>query len=752
MDAPVEIGLSAGLLAGAFPFHFVVDRSLVFVQTGAVLERVVGGLKGGQFGDRLKVVAPDVLPEFEAMREHSQSLFVYEVSPVRLILKGQMLYQADRDVLIFLGSPWITDAKRLMEFGLSMRDFAIHDPVTDFLFLLQSKNTALADAKSLAKKLMDKKASLRASRQTYRNLVEQLREVIFQTDREGACVYVNPAWTKITGFAEHETLGRKFADFVLPDSDEDGVETPVPPPLSAGLDWQSTLRCRTRASLPRVMEAYARPALDEQGVASGMAVTLHDITERRLAETALIASRQELERRVQERTVELMAANTLLKLEIEERERAERALQDERGTLAARVEERTSELAAVNAELARASRLKDEFLANMSHELRTPLNAILGLSESLLEQSYGPLNERQTTFLQNIEESGRHLLALINDILDLSKIESGKLEFDLQAVAPGEVCEASCRLVRQAALRKQQKLVMTVEPGAPEVLADERRLKQILVNLLSNAVKFTPERGSIGLEVGWDRARGALRFTVWDTGIGISPAGLQMLFKPFVQLDGGFARRHEGTGLGLALVYRLTETQKGSITVESTVGAGSRFTVTLPARETATPAEQASQPPPAPAVAPAIAPLPGQGFTLLVAEDNDLNIKVLRPYLQNLGYRVELARDGVEAVDAATRTKPDLILMDVQMPRMDGLEATRRLRATPGLATVPIIALTALAMPGDQERCLAAGMNEYVSKPFRLHLLAEAITRLLKPVPHRARLKTINTCLPKPRY
>lgn len=255
----------------------------------------------------------------------------------------------------------------------------------------------------------------------------------------------------------------------------------------------------------------------------------------------------------------------------------------ERGSLAQRVAERTAELSAANAELAQAARLKDEFLANMSHELRTPLNAILGLSEGLQEQLYGPLNEKQLKYLQTIEESGRHLLALINDILDLSKIGAGKLILQLEPVLISQVCHTSLRLISQNAQAKnlQVEFESNVDPAAV-ILADERRLKQILVNLLSNAVKFTPTGGTIGLKVQDDRTRPALLFTVWDTGIGIAPEALARLFKPFVQLDSSLARRYEGTGLGLSLVARLTQMHGGEVTVQSEPGQGSRFTVSLP--------------------------------------------------------------------------------------------------------------------------------------------------------------------------
>lgn len=268
--------------------------------------------------------------------------------------------------------------------------------------------------------------------------------------------------------------------------------------------------------------------------------------------------------------------------ELGERKQAEAALENERALLAQRVDARTADLNAANTELARVARLKDEFLASMSHELRTPLNSVLGRSEALLEGVFGPLNKKQIESIHGIEESGRHLLELINDILDLSKIESGKLSLEVGRVSVEQLCALSVRMVAQAAHQKQVKLLTTIDNSVEMIEGDERRLKQILVNLLSNAVKFTPSGGKIGLEVLGDEAHHTVAFTVWDTGIGIAEHDLQRLFKPFVQIDSSLTRKYAGTGLGLSLVKTLAEAHHGSVAVQTAPDQGSRFTVTLP--------------------------------------------------------------------------------------------------------------------------------------------------------------------------
>ncbi|WP_224370223.1 hybrid sensor histidine kinase/response regulator [Hyalangium versicolor] len=380
--------------------------------------------------------------------------------------------------------------------------------------------------------------------------------------------------------------------------------------------------------------------------------------------------------------------------------------------------EAAQEVLRENQRLERLARLKDEFLANMSHELRTPLNAVLGQSEAMADGIFGPVTEEQRAALKTIEESGEHLLSLINDVLDISKSSVGHLEVALEVVTVDEVCQESLRLVREQARRKGITVAYSSDAAGTCVWADRRRWRQVLLNLLSNAQKFTPEGGRIGLEV-TARSGGEVAFTVWDTGPGIAEADRQRIFEPFVQLDVGLNRRHEGTGLGLALVHRLVELHHGRLELESELGKGSRFTVVLPVREPE--AAEALLPPVAAPRAPAPRrPATSLDCTVLIADDNEANTQHLEDYLEAYGCRVVIARDGEEALRLCREVNPTVVLMDIQMPRMSGLEAIQRLRAEPAIAHLPVVALTALAMPGDRERCLSAGANDYLSKPVRL--------------------------------
>ncbi|MBI4861364.1 MAG: PAS domain S-box protein [Candidatus Riflebacteria bacterium] len=381
-----------------------------------------------------------------------------------------------------------------------------------------------------------------------------------------------------------------------------------------------------------------------------------------------------------------------------------------------------------------ANQAKSGFLASMSHELRTPLTSILAFSEALQDMVYGPLTESQTRALRSIAVSGRHLLDLINDILDVSKIEAGRLELDVRRCSVPEICQAAVQLIAGMAGSKSQSLEFSISPESLALMADPRRLKQMLVNLLGNAVKFTPTGGRLGLEVRCDPEVGAIRFVVWDTGIGMNDSDLTRLFKPFVQIDSALSRRFSGSGLGLALVQRLAELHGGSISVESTPGQGSRFMLLLPwnPMPAVAPVSPETEPGPRPA-ADLAAPKAGAAASILLADDDPAVSTALCDGLEARGYAVTLACDGQEAVEKFKELRPDLVVMDIHMPVLDGLDAIRLMRsdADPVLRTVPIVALTALAMPGDRERIMAAGATDCRTKPVRIRSLVETIEHWL---------------------
>ena len=319
------------------------------------------------------------------------------------------------------------------------------------------------------------------------------------------------------------------------------------------------------------------------------------------------------------------------------------------------------------------------------------------------------------------------------------------MTLDIEAVSVKSLCDTSLVFINQQAFQKNVQIDSHIPPHINNINIDERRIKQVLINLLTNSVKFTPSGGKVSLLVAigigntWQgkaiipqRLQNTnswmIVFQVVDTGIGIASNNLRLLFQPFVQVDSALNRQYEGTGLGLALVKQIVELHGGQVIAESEVGQGSRFTVALPYEITTSDAIASAS------ISPTLSSLsvnPDNAPLILLAEDNEANIHTFSSYLTALNYRVIIARDGEEAVAMAKANSPDIIIMDTQMPTMDGLEATKQIRLDPDLTNIPIIALTALAMEGDRERCLDAGANEYLSKPIKLKQLANAIQQFL---------------------
>ncbi len=402
-------------------------------------------------------------------------------------------------------------------------------------------------------------------------------------------------------------------------------------------------------------------------------------------------------------------------------------------------------LEAEKQELIRTNQLKNQFLANTSHEIRTPLGSVIGFTHLLLAQGYNPSRERHKQYLEIINSSSKDLLSLINDILDLSKIEANQLEVEWEPVDVKQICQTVLALVKEKAANKGIRLLIQLEANNLNLIADPLRLKQMLLNLLFNAVKFT-DKGSVGLQV--TNKDNYLFFTVWDTGSGIALQNQEELFEPYYQVTN--THREEGTGLGLAVTRKLAQLHNGWIEVKSFVNQGSRFTIVLPqtpvgtqqqireqietenndslfnSQELASPEENLIQE--------TLIPI-SQPQKILLVEDDLPNGQLIQTYLNQLGYAITWVKNATEMWEVLDKEIPVLILLDIRLPDTNGLEIIKQIRSHQQYKDISVIAETAMAMKGDKEICLEAGANEYISKPIDLPSLAKLVAKycLLTP-------------------
>ncbi len=827
MTALPPLTLPPGSFATAFPFHLAFDRALVITQVGASLRRLGPELRtGARLAEILTLEQPRIPLEFSTIAASQHLLFVLASHDSRFRLRGQVAPLTDPDQMVFLGSPWVTEPAAIRQLGLTLDDFALHDPVVDLLQILQSQRATLADLQKLTDRLSRQKEALREANDRLarqfaeleriqglsRSILETAVDGIITINETGVIEAVNPAVERLFGYESGELLGRNVS-MLMPSPVREAHDGYLMRYLRTGQRrvlgiGREVTGVRKDGILIPLYLAVGEVTGGDRPRFTGI---LHDISERQNAARALRAAKESAET---------------------------------------------------------ANRAKSEFLANMSHEIRTPLNAVIGMTGLLLDTE---LNPEQHDCVETIRTSGNTLLELINDILDFSKIESGRLELEQTAFDPRACLEDALDLVTPAATAKNLELACWIDESVPaQIIADPSRLRQILVNLLANAVKFTPA-GEVWVEAVAKPAVSPqieLRFAVHDTGIGIAADRLQRLFQPFSQADSSISRQYGGTGLGLAISRRLAELMDGVLEVESKPDQGSTFAFTVQALlapvdltlpeepalaalaerrllvadshainrrilerharargmsvQTAAsaaevmalwqtgnpfdaallelsllgrdaqsrsnwldqlPVERASRiglmapfgfrghkrfsacvqtvlakplkaapmdrallrlfdlTPPTPAAGEPVIPAgpPSRRremLRILLAEDNVVNQRVALKLLERLGYRADVASNGFEVLEALARQPYDLILMDVQMPELDGLEATRRIRARWPGPTPTIIAMTANAMQGDRELCLAAGMDGYIAKPINREELRAALAGV-RPTPER---------------
>lgn len=516
-------------------------------------------------------------------------------------------------------------------------------------------------------------ASLRESEANLRSYIDNAPEGIFIADETGRYLDVNPAACRLVGYEREELRRMSIIDLAPPGVATDHAELFEVVKRNGEIDLEIQLRRKDGTLFPADLHAVSLPGNRVMGFCE-------DITARKQAEAELLRHREDLEAMVDARTAELCSAN--------------------------------QQLGAAKAAAEAANVAKSAFLANMSHEIRTPLNAMTGMAHLIRREGLTPL---QAERLAKLEAAGAHLLEIINAILDLSKIEAGKFELALAPLRIDTLFDNIAAMLQERLHAKGLQLEIVVAP-LPPLLGDATRIQQALLNYAGNAVKFT-ERGRIVLRASVraeDEDSVLLCFEVQDTGIGIAPEVLSRLFATFEQADNSTTREYGGTGLGLAITRKLAQLMGGDAGVESVPGQGSTFwfTARLGRSEENVPASEA------------VAADPGEGLRrahagarILIVEDEPVNREITRVLLEDVGLVADLASDGQIAVDKARDQDYDLILMDMQMPNLDGLEAARQIRRLQRHAVTPILATTANAFVDDKARCLAAGMNDFLPKP-----------------------------------
>jgi two-component system sensor histidine kinase/response regulator len=550
-------------------------------------------------------------------------------------------------------------------------------------------------AEELARQLHQRQSS----EQRLRELISAAPDAILTVTPEGTIDSFNLAAEQLFGYSAAQILGRPLA-LLLP------------------------------AEAVRSHQQYLADFADESATHS-----------RRMSQDRVVTGRHRTGR---ELMLEVGISRTLLSggewrftavvRDVSERHQTDAELARYRFHLEELVSERTEELARSRDQAEAATRAKSEFLANMSHEIRTPMNAIIGLAHL----SRRDASAQQRAWLTQLEGAAQHLLSILNDILDFSKIEAGKLQLAPQDFHLADLLEDACQMADTRASSKGLALLRSHDALLPDwVHGDDVRLRQVLVNLVGNAVKFT-EVGQVKVQLSRLAAppgdgRLWLRCEVQDSGIGMTPEQQQRLFQAFEQADSSTTRRFGGTGLGLAICRRLVKLMGGTLQVFSQLGQGSRFWFDVPLEPALEPGSKALPAPSELAHSSASPDLPtwATGQRVLLAEDNPLNQEVNTQLLRLLGLQVDVAEDGLKAVALASQHRFDLILMDMQMPHMDGLEAARQIRRLPGYAQTPILALTANAFAEDRVRCLAAGMDDFLAKPVNPNMLHQSLAHWL---------------------
>lgn len=701
-------GFTAAQVDLTFPFHLLLGLDLRIGHLGPSLARICPDVAVGKLLiHHFELLRPEVQPTFEGLCAAVNYVTLWQHRASGLRLRGQTLLTEDKESLILLWKPWVEDNSELLQHGLQLNDFALHDAIPDMLQVIQAQKIAFQDVRKLAQKLQAQRAELTRAHQNLQEQYELLSQsqedlakkeeetrtlamiaactdnVVILTDAQGRVEWVNAAFSRTTGYTFEEVRGKTPGEILQGPQSDPWVINYMAKQLERGLGYKAELINYTKSRQPYWIQIEVQPIINEQGDITHFIAIERDTTEARNFRESL-----------KKATEQAKAANAA----------------------------------------------KSEFLSNMSHEIRTPMNAVLGLAQLLKRET---LTETQSDMVRRILAAGQSLLAILNDVLDFSKIEAGHLRLDQRPFELADVLDKLEGLTRATAVERGLEFHIKLDPDIRGLwLGDALRLEQVLLNLVSNAVKFT-EHGSVSVEVKLletNPERSRIGFEVRDTGVGISPEASSKLFTPFTQADSSISRRFGGTGLGLAISRTLVELMGGKIEVESQEGVGSRFRFELPLCPAGKGAIRLEGPTPdTTGQGPRLA-----GLRVLAVDDSRMNLDVVERVLTAEGAITYLAADGQQALNLL-RSQPDgfdIVLMDLQMPVMDGMTATRTIRQELGLLDLPIIAFTAGVLETQRESAVKSGLNDFMAKPIEIEELVAMVQRWTTrqlPVPQPCR-------------
>lgn len=769
-----------------FPFFFLFNERMEITDAGSSLLKIRPQILNNSFFGQFSIIRPhreiSGFGELSKLTEQVVILRTNDESP--LLFRGQFLYLEEEHSVFFAGSPWVTDIDELKQHNLYIRDFAIHNTITDMLQVLKSKQIVMDDIKMLVNKIEEEKSNLNIVRYRLQTLIRNLRSGILLESEDRKIALVNEEFIRIFGIPARpeELLGLDCKASAEQSkslfTNEEEFVSRIEYILSNKQTVQNDL-LHTKDG--RIFERDFVPIRDGENYL-GHLWEYRDIT-RQIQTDAIIRMNEEKYRRVMENLDlgilevdnsnivikaypgyckltgyeenELIGTSALLLLAEPDdimmlRRQTKNRLSGETGVYEVRLRKKNGDIIWVTIsgapvydlkgevtgsigihwditevkkreeELRKAKEIaesssdaKRRFMAQMSHELRTPIHVIRGIVNQLAES---PLASAQLQDLQAVQLSATNLLNIVNDLLHISQIEAGKAEVRQENIFLAGLIRDTLQPFMLMTRKKGLDMQMHLPENLPELVSgDEMKLKQIINNLVGNAIKFT-EKGSISIQAEWQKEtneKGLLRLVFRDTGIGIPKEKQEVIFEPFKQAEENTNRRFGGTGLGLSITRELAQLMGGSVSVYSDEGQGSEFTVIIPLH---TPAslrkEKESR---------KNERLPDMtGKKILLAEDSILNQKLALRMLEPANCKVTCVENGLEAVSLMQREDFDLVLMDIQMPQMDGYAASREIRSNPGVSNrlVPIIALTAHAVEGEMDIARDAGMNDFLPKPF----------------------------------